>query len=66
MLHPNLVTASIGYSWGIWRMPSETETSLDYEHHEPELYMVLGLRDLSYHLTTVRDAYQRALARATT
>ncbi|HWD98792.1 MAG TPA: tetratricopeptide repeat protein [Bryobacteraceae bacterium] len=63
MLHPNLVTASIGYSWGFWRMPSETETALDYEKHEPELYMVLGLRDLSYHLTTVRDAYQRALAK---
>ncbi|HVW86223.1 MAG TPA: HEAT repeat domain-containing protein, partial [Bryobacteraceae bacterium] len=63
MLHPSLVTASIGYSWGFWRMPSETKAAIDYENHAPELYMVLGLRDLSYHLTTVRDAYQRALAK---
>src|SRR5205085_7905127 len=29
----------------------------------PEFYMVLGLRDLSYHLTTVRDAYARVSAK---
>jgi hypothetical protein len=29
----------------------------------PEFYMVLGLRDLSYHLTTVRDTYERVNAK---
>ena len=63
MLHPELVTASITYSWGWWTMPSELKEAIDAEATAPEFYMVLGLRDLSYHLTTVRDAYSRVSAK---
>lgn len=66
MLHPDLVTAGISYSWGMWRMPAEVapngRDALD-PLTAPEFYMVLGLRDLSYHLTTVRDAWQRMTAK---
>ncbi|HXB70944.1 MAG TPA: hypothetical protein VNY05_22100 [Candidatus Acidoferrales bacterium] len=63
MLHPALITAGISYSWGWWRMPSELKDAIDPLNNAPEFYMVLGLRDLSYHLTTVRDAYQRVTAK---
>jgi len=63
MLHPQLVTASITYSWGWWTMPAELKEAIDSEASAPEFYMVLGLRDLSYHLTTVRDAYSRVSAK---
>ncbi len=63
MLHPDLVTASITYSWGWWTMPSELKEAIDPVNRAPEFYMVLGLRDLSYHLTTVRDAYSRVNAK---
>lgn len=59
MLHPEISTAAISYSWGWWRMPSEDHKALDPVASAPEFYMVLGLRDLSYHLTTVRDSYLR-------
>ncbi|MDQ6677537.1 MAG: sel1 repeat family protein [Acidobacteriota bacterium] len=59
MMHPGLVTAGITYSWGWWTMPSELKDAIDPLNSAPEFYMVLGLRDLSYHLTTVRDAYSR-------
>jgi hypothetical protein len=63
MLHPDLVTAGISYSWGWWRMPVEDNKAIDPLGTAPEFYMVLGLRDLSYHLTTVRDSYQRVNAK---
>jgi hypothetical protein len=63
MIHPNLVTASITYSWGWWKMPSELNEAIDPLNSAPEFYMVLGLRDLSYHLTTVRDTYGRVNAK---
>lgn len=63
MLHPKLVTASITYSWGWWNMPSELTEAIDPLKSAPEFYMVLGLRDLSYHLTTVRDTYSRVNAK---
>jgi hypothetical protein len=63
MLHPKLVTASVTYSWGWWKMPSELTEAVDPLGSAPEFYMVLGLRDLSYHLTTVRDAYSRVNAK---
>jgi hypothetical protein len=59
MAHPNLITASITYSWGWWTMPSELHEPLDALNSAPEFYMVLGLRDLSHHITTVRDTYSR-------
>jgi hypothetical protein len=63
MLHPRLVTAAITYSWGWWTMPSELHEAIDALGSAPEFYMVLGLRDLSYHITTVRDAYSRVSAK---
>ena len=63
MFHPDLVTASITYSWGWWTMPSELKDAIDPLGSAPEFYMVLGLRDLSYHITTVRDAYSRVNAK---
>lgn len=63
MLHPDLIAGSISYSWGWWRMTPELTESLDAARSKPEVYMVLGLRDLSYHLTNVRDAYSRTYAK---
>jgi len=63
MFNPNIVTASITYSWGWWKMPPELTEAIDPLGSAPEFYMVLGLRDLSYHITTVRDAYARVNAK---
>ena len=63
MKNPNVVTAGITYSWGWWKMPSELTEAIDPLKNAPEFYMVLGLRDLSYHLTTVRDTYARVNAK---
>ncbi len=63
MANPKVVTAAMTYSWGWWRMPSELSEAIDAENSAPEFYMVLGLRDLSYHLTTVRDTYARVSAK---
>ena len=63
MMNPNVVTAGITYSWGWWKMPSELTEAIDPLKNAPEFYMVLGLRDLSYHLTTVRDTYARVNAK---
>ena len=63
MLHPEVVTSAMTYSWGWWNMPSELKEAIDPLGSAPEFYMVLGLRDLSYHLTTVRDAYSRVNAK---
>ena len=63
MMHPNVVTAGITYSWGWWKMPSELTEAIDPLNSAPEFYMVLGLRDLSHHLTTVRDTYARVNAK---
>jgi hypothetical protein len=60
--HPNLITASITYSWGWWIMPSEVTEPIDFSH-APEFYMVLGLRDLATHINTVRDTYSRIHAK---
>ena len=59
MSHPGVVTASVTYSWGWWKMPSELNEPLDALNSAPEIYMVLGLRDLSHHISTVRDTYER-------
>jgi hypothetical protein len=63
MFHPQLVTSAMTYSWGWWTMPSELKEAIDPLGSAPEFYMVLGLRDLSYHITTVRDAYSRVNAK---
>jgi TPR repeat protein len=62
VMHPNLITAGITYSWGWWTMPSEVDGPLDPDK-SAEFYMVLGLRDLAHHLTTVRDTYERVHAK---
>lgn len=63
MTHPQLVTAAIGYSWGVWLMPSELAEPIDFENSAPEIYLTLGRRDLDHHLTCVRDAYVRLRAK---
>src|ERR1051326_4984669 len=63
MMHPNLVTAAIGYSWGAWLMPSELNQPLDFVNSAPEIYLTLGRRDLANHLSCVRDAYLRLSAK---
>ena len=63
MMHPNLVTAAIGYSWGAWLMPSELNQRLDYINSAPEIYLTLGRRDLANHLSCVRDAFPRLSAK---
>jgi hypothetical protein len=63
MMHPALVTAAIGYSWGAWLMPSELKEPLDFANSAPEIYLTLGRRDLANHLSCVRDAYLRLQAK---
>lgn len=62
MAYPHLVTAAISYSWTWWKFPAETGEAIDPEKG-PQFYMVLGRRDLSHHLTNVRDGYSRVLAK---
>jgi TPR repeat protein len=59
MTHPNLVTAAITYSWGWWLMNSETDKAIDPVNSAPEFYMVIGLRDYSHHIATVRETLDR-------
>ena len=63
MMHPNIVTAAIMYSWGAWLMPSELQDPIDFVNSAPEIYMNLGRRDLDHHLSCVRDAYTRLKAK---
>ena len=63
MMHPNIVTAAIGYSWGAWLMPSELQEPLDFANSAPEIYLTLGRRDLANHVSCVRDAYLRLRAK---
>lgn len=63
MMHPSIVSAAIGYSWGAWLMPSELTEPLDFTNHAPEIYLTLGRRDLANHLSCVRDAYLRLQAK---
>jgi hypothetical protein len=59
MTHPDLVTAAITYSWGWWLMPSELDSPIDPVNTAPEIYMVLGMRDYSHHIATVRETFDR-------
>ena len=63
MLFPDLYTASISYSWSWWLMPSHVGKPFDAVKEGAEIYMVLGMRDLSHHLTNVRDGYSRVQAK---
>lgn len=62
MLFPDLFAASISYSWSWWLMPSHLQP-FDAVKEGPEIYMVLGMRDLAHHLTNVRDGYSRVQAK---
>ena len=48
---------------GLVEVPSELDEPLDALDSAPEIYMVLGMRDLSHHITTVRDTYERMQAK---
>jgi hypothetical protein len=63
VMHPDVVTAAISYSWGWWSMPTELEKPIDMVNSAAEFYLVLGIRDLTHHLTTVRDTYERLRAK---
>ena len=63
MMHPNIVTAAIMYSWGAWLMPAELKAPIDFVNRAPEIYLTLGRRDLDNHLSCVRDAYTRIKAK---
>ena len=58
MMHPELATAAISYSWGWWVMPSDINKAVDPKT-APEFYMVVGERDYWHHLATVRDTYEK-------
>lgn len=62
MAYPEKVAAAISYSWTWWKMPTEKDKALDPERYA-QFYMVLGLRDLSHHLTNVRDGFSRTQAK---
>ena len=55
-----LITAAVTYSWGWWKIPSDSVQPPD---KAPEYYMVLGMRDLLTHIQTVRDTYSRMNAK---
>jgi hypothetical protein len=57
-LHSNLFTASISYSWGWTNFVSEFDNPIDMVNSAPELYLVLGMRDFTHHITQVRNTYE--------
>jgi TPR repeat protein len=57
-LHSDLFAASISYSWGWTNMISELDEPIDMVNRAPELYLVLGMRDFTHHITTVRNTYE--------
>jgi hypothetical protein len=57
-LHSDLFAASISYSWGWTNMLSELDEPIDMVNSAPELYLVLGMRDFTHHITTVRNTYE--------
>jgi len=57
-LHSDVFTASISYSWGWTNMISELDKPIDMVNSAPELYLVLGLRDFTHHITTVRNTFE--------
>jgi hypothetical protein len=62
-LHSDLFTASISYSWGWTNMVSELDKPIDMVNSAPELYLVLGLRDFTHHITTVRNTFELVRAK---
>jgi TPR repeat protein len=57
-LHSDVFAASISYSWGWTNMISELDKPIDMVNSAPELYLVLGMRDFTHHITTVRNTYE--------
>jgi TPR repeat protein len=62
-LHSSLFAASISYSWGWTNMISELDKPIDMVNSAPELYLVLGMRDFTHHITTVRNTYELVRAK---
>ena len=62
-LHSDLFAASISYSWGWTNMISELDKPIDMVNSAPELYLVLGMRDFTHHITTVRNTYELVRAK---
>ena len=62
-LHSDLFAASISYSWGWTNMISELDQPIDMVNSAPELYLVLGMRDFTHHITTVRNTYELVRAK---
>src|SRR6266568_7481338 len=62
-LHSNLFTASISYSWGWTNKISELDKPIDMVNSAPELYLVLGMRDFTHHITTVRNTFELVRAK---
>ena len=57
-LHSDVFTASISYSWGWTNMISELDKPINMVNSAPELYLVLGMRDFTHHITTVRNTFE--------
>src|SRR3954447_23077108 len=62
-LHSNIFAASISYSWGWTNMVSEVDQPIDMVNGAPELYLVLGMRDFTHHITTVRNTFELVRAK---
>ena len=62
-VHSDLFAASISYSWGWTNMISELDQPIDMVNSAPELYLVLGMRDFTHHITTVRNTYELVRAK---
>jgi TPR repeat protein len=57
-LHSDVFTASVSYSWGWTNFVSELDKPIDMVNSAPELYLVLGMRDFTHHITQVRNTYE--------
>jgi HEAT repeat protein len=62
-LHSDLFAASISYGFGWTNMISELDKPIDMVNSAPELYLVLGMRDFTHHITTVRNTYELVRAK---
>jgi TPR repeat protein len=61
--HSDVFTASISYSWGWTNFVSEFDKPIDMVNSAPELYLVLGMRDFTHHITQVRNTYELVRAK---
>jgi len=62
-MSPDIFTASISYSWGWTNFVTELDKPIDMVNSAPEIYLVLGMRDFTHHITTVRNTYELVRAK---